>query len=222
MQFLRLKYLVSLLLLFCSCISFAQNKKIDSLISYIKSAKEDTNQINALIELSKQYRSLSKHDNAIQYAQQAHRLGEKLLNAGATVTVVNTLKKNIALAFQIIGSIYSDKGNYAEALDYFSKALTLRREINNKQGIASSLNNMGIVYWKQGSFVKALDSYFTALPIAEEINHKQLMALLYNNIGIIYKAQGNLIKGLNYYTKALKIREELNDKQGIAASLDNI
>jgi serine phosphatase RsbU (regulator of sigma subunit) len=222
MKFFRFKYSIFLLLLLCSCFSIAQNKKIDSLISYIKSVKEDTNQINALIELSKQYRSLSKHDDALQYAQQAHRLGEKLLNAGATVAVVNTLKKNIALAFQIIGSIYSDKGNYAEALDYFSKALALRKEINNKQGIASSLNNMGIVYWKQGSFVKALDSYFTALPIAEEINHKQLMALLYNNIGIIYKAQGNLIKGLNYYTKALKIREELNDKQGIAASLDNI
>src|ERR1700751_4640377 len=99
MKFFRYNYFFSCLLLLISCSGFSQDKKIDSLITYIKTAKEDTNQINALIELSKQYRGLSKHDDAIQYAQQAHRLGEKLLNAGATVAVVNTLKKNIALAF---------------------------------------------------------------------------------------------------------------------------
>jgi len=195
---------------------------IDSLKAVIKTAKEDTNKVKILIELGKQHREKSSHADALLYAQQAQQLAEKLLTTSATAEEIYFLKKNMAYAFQIIGNIYADQGNYAEALAFFSKALTIRQEINDKLGIASSLNNMGLINWKQGLYVKALDYYFKALPIAEEMKRKPLMANLYNNIGIIYKAEGDLKKGLDYYEKALKIREELNDKQSIAASLDNI
>ena len=222
MKFNSRKYFFYYFVFLASCFSFSQNPILDSLKAVIKTAKEDTNKLKTYIELSKQHRDLSNHADAIQYAQQAQQLAEKLLNTNATAEEIYILKKNMAFAFQIMGTIYADQGNYTDALSFFSKALTIRQEIQDKLGIASSLNNMGLISWKQGSYVKALDYYFKALPIAEEIKRKPMMASLYNNIGIIYKAEGNMAKGLDYYTKALKIREELNDKQGIAASLDNI
>ncbi len=217
------------LIIFCFIFikSYPQkNKLIDSLQNFINQSTRDTIQINAHNELSKLYRNVSNHKLAIQNAEQARVLCEQLLKNTSNKELQQFLKKDMAYAINLLGNVYTEQGDYPQAIDYFTKALIIRQEIKNKLGEASCLNNIGLIYMKQGFYLKALNYYFKALPIAESINHKQLMAAIYNNIGIIYKSEGatkrDFKKGLFYYSKALKIRQEMHDKQGIAASLDNI
>jgi len=121
-----------------------------------------------------------------------------------------------------IGGVYRNQGNYAQALEYYFKALKINEEIGNKQGQAANLGNIGLVYSDQGNYAKALDYYFKALKINDEIGNKQGQAINLGNIGIVYLDQGDYAKALEYYFKAQKIHEEIGNKQGQAINLVNI
>ena len=69
-------------------------------------------------------------------------------------------KKGIAGAYNNIGNIYKDKGNYDNALKNFSVALKVNEEIGNKNWIAINYHNIGIIYKAQGKYDKALENYF--------------------------------------------------------------
>ncbi len=244
-------YFLSCFLVLISCSLLAQQYKIDSLITVLKTSKQDTSRINTLLQLSRHYSNTGSNEPARQYAQQALQESEKL-----------NYKKGLAGAYNNIGVVYWNKGDFEMAKDFFSKALNTYEEIGNKTGIANAINNIGLIYWTQGNFEialnhllrslkiweeigdkggigmsylnlgniymnqsnydKALEFYSKSLLINKETGNKALEATNYNNIGIIYEYKGNLEKTLENQLKALKIREEINDKKGVAMSYNNI
>src|ERR1700747_1064796 len=128
----QVKYILFSSLFLCALFFYSQNSAIDSLTRLVKTAQEDTNKLKTLVELSKQHRELNNHTQALHYAQEAQRLAEKLLTTSATAQEIYILKKNMAFAFQITGNIFVDQGNFADALIFSSKALTIRQEIQDK------------------------------------------------------------------------------------------
>jgi tetratricopeptide (TPR) repeat protein len=75
------------------------------------------------------------------------------------------------------------QGRYAEALESYQKALTIRERIGDQQGIASSYNNIGLIHKTQGRYAEALEAHQKALAIHERIGDQQGIASSYNNIG---------------------------------------
>ena len=233
LAFICISVFLSLCLL-PSYICHAQSAKIDSLQKVLLTAKEDTNKVNALNALSEQLWKKGNYDTALIYANNALALanslsfGEGRGEAG--------WKKGIAKAYNNIGIIYQEQGNYPEALKEHFASLKLKEELleqakrsgnpaalrESKQGIAASHNNIGLIYYEQGNYPEALKEYFASLKLREEIAYKQGIAMSHNNIGIIYKEQGNYPEALKEYFAALKLREEIGDKQGIAYSHNNI
>lgn len=132
------------------------------------------------------------------------------------------LKKYMALALNIQGASFASRGDFIEAIDYYSRSLKIREEINDKKGVAVCLSNIGIIYKNQGDIPKALIYYHKSLKIQEELNNNHGIAASLTNIGIIYKAQGDYPKALEYYTKSLKLREKDDDQRGIGYELNNI
>jgi len=55
-------------------------------------------------------------------------------------------KKNIGHLLSNLGGVYSNLGQYDRALEYYQQALTIRREIKDRQGEGDNLNNLGVVY----------------------------------------------------------------------------
>lgn len=226
-QFLFL-FLFSLLLF--SAVSPAQqlntsgghNRTIDSLLQVLKTAKEDTTKLNTLNLLSINYLNISNNEQATQYSQQAIQQGEKLilLKNGSKEDFV--IKKGIAFAYNLIGRVNLNQGNYGTALDYFLKSLKIKKEIDDKKGIANSYNNIGIIYYNQGNYEKALTGYLESLKIREEIGDKLGIAMSYNNIGTVYIERGNYEKALDNFSKYLKASLEIGDKLGICNSYNNI
>ena len=187
------------------------NKLTDSLLLVVKSAKEDTNKVNTLNLLSRQYSNTGLYDQAIEYAQQAMSVAEKI-----------DFKIGLGNALSNTGVAYWHQGIYEKALENHLLALKIRQEIGDKQGIAGSYNNIGLVYLNQGDYEKTLENYFKSLKIKEEIGDKNGMGNSLNNIGVIYLKQNYFDKALAIYKRSLKIREEIGDKQGIAMSYGNI
>lgn len=250
----RIIYRFIFLLLFCLfCTSaFSQsNKIIDSLLSVIKTAKEDTGKVNTLNALSSRLLRTDKYVDARKYADNALALGKKLNfgkgigNAYNTIGNIFGIQGNypealknhfvslkirvetgdgegIAASYNNIGLVYMYQGNNPEALKYYLASLKFFEDFGNKNGIATSTINIGGIYWSQGNYPEALKYFLAALKTFEEIGNKQSIANSYSNIGSIYDKQGNLSEALKNYMTALKIYEEIGNKIGIAAVNNNI
>ncbi len=187
------------------------NNITDSLLLVLKTSKDDTNKVNTLNLLSRQYSNTGLYEQAISSAQQAQVIAEKI-----------DFKIGLGNALSNTGVAYWHQGIYESALENHLKALKIRQEIGDKQGIAGSYNNIGLVYLNEGDYEKTLENYFKSLKIKEEIGDKNGTGNSLNNIGVIYLKQNYFDKALAIYKKSLKIREELGDKQGIAMSYGNI
>lgn len=183
---------------------------IDSLLAQLPKAKEDSNKVNLLVDLSFTYVDTNP-DEGINYGKASLTLAEKL-----------NWKKGMADANMRIGNNCVIISDYPKALEYFLKALNIFEEVGNKTGIAKDLSNIGIVYHYQADYPKALEYYFKALNIVEELGNKTSIALTTANIATTYAHQKDYPKAEEYYFKALKILEELGNKSGIAATLGNI
>jgi serine phosphatase RsbU (regulator of sigma subunit)/Tfp pilus assembly protein PilF len=187
------------------------SKKIDSLLSVIKTAKEDTSCANALNEVSKIYLKTGDYRQASQTSQQALKLSRKL-----------SYKKGIAYAISVTGLVAWSKGDSETALTHLFEGLKIREEIKDMPGLANSNNYLGVVYWNQGNYEKALTFYLKALKLFEETNNKDGGSVCLLNIGNIYFNQGNPEKALEYYSKSLKINVETGNKASQATNLNNI
>ncbi|CAN5508475.1 hypothetical protein BH10BAC1_BH10BAC1_21120 [soil metagenome] len=232
---------------FCMGKTIAQQTELDSLVSLLKMAKEDTNKVNLLFKLSQE----CNEDQILKYAESSLVLAQKLnykmgiANAQSNVGYGYELvgkndiaidyykkslsireeikdKKGIGNSFADIGSYYYLQGNYSIALENFLKSLSIRKELKDKKGIAGLYNNIGLIYSNQGIYPKALEQYFNALKIKEEIGDKRAIASTLNNLGRIYEFQFDYSLALQEYGKALEIYEKLKSKRDIAMSLNNI
>lgn len=134
----------------------------------------------------------------------------------------NNDKKKIAGCYIFIGNTCADYGYYEIAIDYYTAALKVNREINYQDGIGSCYNNIGLVYSEQGIFDKAIACYMNALKINEATGNKINLSNNYNNIGLVHYEQGNYEKAAGYYQKSLQIDSARNDKQGISACYNNL
>ncbi|MBV6485545.1 MAG: hypothetical protein KFKLKKLM_02115 [Flavobacteriales bacterium] len=154
------------------------------------------------------------------------------------------LKKYQADALNTQGASFFIKSDYAKSIDYNTRSLKIREEINDKKGIAASLGNIGNIYKDQGDaatnivekeelYKKAINFHNRSLKIKLEINEQKGIAASLSNLGIIYRSQGYLIvdtvqknklyqKALDCQLKSLKIQQEIDNKRAVANVLSNI
>ena len=121
-----------------------------------------------------------------------------------------------------IGYIYRQQGQLDTALDFYQRALALKKQVGNLADIARSLDNIGGIYDSQGQLDTALDFYQRALALTEQVGNPADIALSLNNIGSIYNAHGQLDTALDYHQRSLALFEQVGNPDDIALSLNNI
>lgn len=208
----KLKYFL-LFLLICSvnCITQGQNRKIDSLNSILKTAKEDSNKVKILNTLSWTFCAQSNYNRADSFAKEGLQLAEKL-----------NFKKGEADAYGNKGSIYCDMGNYAAALKYDSLHLKVSLEINYTKGVEIADNNFGNIYYYQGNYPEALKEYLLCLKLDEQMGNRKAIGNEYGNIGLVYYSLGNYPDALRNQLQCASIDSEFNNKYGIDNTYGNI
>lgn len=229
----------------------ASNHLKDSLINTLKTAKEDTNKVNILNDLSRQYQGTGDFTEALSYAEKSLELAQKLnysIGIGNALSsrggvlwylgenekaIENHLKaaqirkecndiQGLANSYNNIGLVYLNLGNYEKCLENHLKALKIREEIGDKTGTAGSYNNIGILYLRQGVYDKALANYEKALALRIKVGDKAGQGMTYNNIGLVYLEKNEQREAIKNLIKGLVIREEIGDKKGMADSYLNI
>ena len=170
------------------------------------------------LDIGRVLSSLGEYEEALRLLNIAHELNLKYRpESGEAATSYNN-----------IGLVYYAQGNYAQALEFYNKALAIQLKVlgENHAATATSYNNIGLVYAAQGNYAKALEYYEKAQGILRKVygeNHPNTAAS-YNNIGGVYAAQGNYAEALEYHEKSLAIRLKVfgETHPDIAASYYNI
>ena len=140
----------------------------------------------------------------------------------------NGQNETTAKSYGNIGLVYRNLGDYNKALDYYFKALEIRKDVFGEKhpNTAGTYGNIGVVYHNLEDYDKALEFYNKALEIDKDVlgeNHHDT-AISYNNIGVVYDELGDYDKALEYHNKALEIKKEvLGEKHASTAmSYNNI
>jgi two-component system NtrC family sensor kinase len=189
----------------------AQNNKADSLRQVLLSIPEDTNKVNKLLQLSKDYMN-SLPEDAIRYGTQAKDLAQKLkFNTGKAVALKN------------IGMVYYNQTKYVETIEYWNQSYLLFDSIGDIVNEALMLSNLGSVYMNRGDDAKALEYFFKSLHLAEQSGDQHKIAIAMGNIGTVYSNNKfTYDQALEYYLKALPISEKLGDNNVLGGLLVNI
>ena len=138
---------------------------------------------------------------------------------------IDTLLKKITISksqqakiWVNLGNMYMTTKNPSKALAPYEKALTIIKELNNKELIFTVLNNIGVIYTKIKNYDKA-KLYFDESNLYKE-NLVERKSSLYNNLADWNLRQGMYTKATENYQNA--IASLLNTKYNSIADLPTL
>ncbi len=209
-SYLLLTVLCSLLTIHCSAQLHGQ-AKIDSLLKDLPKQKEDSNKVNILYRLSKEYKNNENPNDGLKYGLQALETATKI-----------GWKKGIARTSLTIGLCHWRKAEFSKALECFHRCLPLFEALGDDQGIVNSNINIGLINAETNNYAEALEYYDRAIKILKRTGDKASLAIVYSNIGNVHRSKNELPIALSYYHKAIKINQEMGNKIGIAINTGSI
>ncbi|OJJ19962.1 hypothetical protein BKI52_15910 [marine bacterium AO1-C] len=196
-----MKYLL-LIVLMSGCFfnnkSLAQSKKqrlVDSLQTIIQNTSPDTLQVRACNELAWIYRNRN-YKKSYAYASKAEKLANQLKD-----------EKGLATAYNRLGLLHKNKGEYDKALGLYKKALEIEEKNNHLYGISRAKNQIGGIYIFIKRYKQAISFFEESIDILKRIGMTEKIAIKEFNIAICYQRLGNAKKSIEHYLKALEIYE---------------
>ncbi|PHS62570.1 MAG: two-component sensor histidine kinase [Flavobacterium sp.] len=201
-----------LLLLFVVQFSFSQKtvQNIDSLLTVVKTTKEDTSKVILYQEIAAHY-NVTQLDSAKAFAEKGLLLALKL-----------NYSKGQWMNLNVLGNYYERKTNYVEASRKYEEALQIIEQTNDTKGFAVVLNNIATIHIRKAEYDEALVNMFEALKAEEKLDNQNGIAQAYNNIGVVYYYIQDFDKTTLYLTKALEIQEELGNFDGLINGYNNV
>ena len=143
------------------------------------------------------YRAQGEDFKALNYFLKCLKIQEKLGDKNVSITTTN------------IGNIYLSQNNFAQAIDFYQKAIALFNKNPNARGEGELYNNIGLYYQKNKNPEKALESFSKATVYFKSIDDKFGISDTYFFIGDIYFEQKNYDKALENTNKSLALAKEL-------------
>ncbi|HEY5463047.1 MAG TPA: ATP-binding protein [Hanamia sp.] len=185
----------------------AQDNYIDSLKQQLVIAKEDTNKVNLLINLSWAY-IWSFADTAVTYAQKGLELSKELKYKEGEGSSMNALCISLTVT-----------GNFNNALDFGFKAIQVVENLHDTSGIISDDVALELCYRDQGDYNQALVYAYRAKNLYELAHYTWNERVILGNISSIYEKNNQLDSALYYGNKTYGLTKEWS---GILQTLGNI
>lgn len=139
-----------------------------------------------------------QYKEAIRLCQQSlDMLGELPENADS--------RKERAMIYNNLGSIYLNWNDYPQATEHFEKSLIIRRENGDAHGTAILYNNLGVVYERQGNYDRAFEYHRQSFDIEKEIGDIYGLAISHANLGLILCRKGDYPQALHHLEEAVRI-----------------
>lgn len=145
----------------------------------------------------------SSYEQSLKYYRQTKSLAE--------ATILNSY-----------GNLHRLTGNYEQAIEKLSRALSIRRELGDRRGQALTLTNLGAVYAAQRQYEQALHAYGEAQALWKEIGDRYSQAYTLNYLGLVHYEMKEAALAREYFEQALALRRATHDREGEANTLYNL
>ncbi|MBA2614046.1 MAG: tetratricopeptide repeat protein [Bacteroidetes bacterium] len=193
-----MKKLLSLIPVFCCCVSFSQQIVLDSLRQQVRIHKDaDTARVFYLNELAYQYLDYNT-DTAKMYNEEAMALAEKINYVDGMITGRN-----------VKGLLLRMNNQLDEALKVGEEVLELRKKNNSPDRYTGAYTNIGSVYLVKGDYVNALKYLNLGLDNAKRWNQIENQIVILTNIGIVYNNSELNDLALETLQKAVVLNKQL-------------
>ena len=149
-------------------------------------------------------------------------LGRAYLNIGEFKLAYENMKKAASLTnnkkdlmyiYNEIGWILEKMGYLDDELLYYSRSLSLAKDLGDIRMLGALLNNIAGIYADKKELDKALSYYEESLNLTTNEKEK---AIVYNNIANVYGKKGDYQKAVEYLQKAIEIGEKYEDYHGVS------
>jgi tetratricopeptide (TPR) repeat protein len=121
-----------------------------------------------------------------------------------------------------LGNCHLRLGDYRQAIDLYTQALAIDRDMGNRQGEGIQLGNLALCHHSLGDYRQAIDLYTQALAIARDIGDRQGEGIHLGNQGLCHAALGAYQQAIDLHTQALAIARDIADRQGEGAMLASL
>lgn len=126
------------------------------------------------------------------------------------------------VALITIGLIYEQLGEVQRSLDFYSRGLTMAREVGNRQYEGSAINNLAVAYLNLGEYETSVSYLTQALALQTQAGNRRGQGVVFNNLGTANLFLGDLTRSEDFYRQALAVRREVKDDRGEGFALNNI
>lgn len=171
------------------CIKYLQLNDLKSALNYGQRAVNlYPTSVSAHFCLADAYRLSGIYDKALNHYILAKNFAKNI--------------EDLNIIYNRMGIVYSNLGNYENALFYLNQFLKYARSTKNQTDIITALNNIAETYRKMKQTQKAID-YFLQIINIEEKNEENLISV-YNNLGLSYIDIKDMKNAEKYLLKALE------------------
>ena len=242
------KYSLIFIFIFSILSIYSQNREIDSLKVIVIKEKNDSLRALAYCKLGQKF--LYTHpDSCIYYTNISKSIAIKK-NIKSIFSycynnygVLHSLKGNYAncltnyfeglkyvkpgtiiegILFNNIGMIYAELKDDKKALEYYRKALSVKKIIGDSSRLASTYINIGNCNNDLNRYDDAKCYFDTALILAQKFDNQVTMADAFGNIGNYYFRKKNFKEAEKNCRKALQVKQSIDDLYGYATSLSDL
>lgn len=163
---------------------------------------------NALLSMSEVYSRQALWESSIKCIRSAEKLFVELND-----------KKGKSSCWNMLGTIFGERGKLKKAAAYFEKSLAL---LNSKKdyALAGKIEiNLGILNDIQENFDESAYYYQRALINFEKIKDAKRVAEIQHNLGMLYTKRGNYNKAISMFDQSIRTSEKISYVPNKAFSL---
>ena len=194
-------------------INYFHKGDFDSALDYYQETIAAAKTENALFDKAHAYTNIGIIANILHGP---NSVALENFNKALAIYESKSSKSNIARVYQNIGMVYSDKKDWAKAIDAFENCLQIAEDIQEKQLRALTYLNLGKTYALQGTLLKAKTFSDKALKMFKKMNDILSIAEAYHVFGIIYTDEGDFERAEKFLAESIKINKEKAYKEGLA------
>lgn len=196
------KGIALLLFLSITTITFAQEKKLDSLKVVLKKIKNNKTPeyIDVLNSIGKQYYYVNL-DSLKFYGEKAHKISAEIQYTNGEIDAL------ICLA-----NYYFNSGKGDKSLELLNTATILAKKYNVIDRHASVLNLIGLQKAAVGDYSSALKNYLKGIELAESVKNIKLLSIINENVALLYFRQKDYVLSLQFHKEVEKFNTLLNDE----------
>ncbi|MBP6431679.1 MAG: tetratricopeptide repeat protein [Ferruginibacter sp.] len=201
----KLNLLALLLIVFAANV-LAQYKKTDTLKILLIAEKQDSNKVNLLWQLAKEYQD-NKPDTALLLAQEALQLARRIKYIEG---------ESKALALLAASQYYM--GNYPKALENYLLKLQIEEKRKVPKDYSVALNNIGLMYVLIGEYDNAIVYLHKSDSVETLYNINYIKHSVMLNLGEAYFRKNNLDSSFTYFNKSLELAKASGTSDEVAMS----